>query len=123
MSNDVGKRIAALRKGMGLSQEELAERADVHRVLIAKYETGKNEPSPATLVRIASVLNVTTDSLLGVSERTQDEIENDERWAISEHIRQNPELRILFSQAKGAKPEAIRAAVAVLKSLEGDRDD
>lgn len=61
---NVGKRISDLRKERGYSQEQLAELTDIHRVLIGKYETGKNEPSIQSLSRIADALNVSTDELL-----------------------------------------------------------
>lgn len=64
MTIDIGKRIAALRRERGLSQDKLSELTDIHRVLIGKYETGKNEPSIQSLSRIADALGVTTDELL-----------------------------------------------------------
>lgn len=64
MQNDIGKRIAELRRERGLNQEELAELAMLHRVTIAKYETGQVEPGALAIGRIADALNVTTDELL-----------------------------------------------------------
>lgn len=61
---NIGKRIAEIRKEKGLSQEQLSEITDIHRVLIGKYETGKNEPSIQSLSRIADALGVTADELL-----------------------------------------------------------
>ena len=64
MKNDIGKRIASIRRDRGLNQEELAELAMLHRVTLAKYETGQVEPGALALSRIADVLNVSTDELL-----------------------------------------------------------
>ena len=64
MQNDIGKRIAELRRERGLNQEELAELAMLHRVTIAKYETGQVEPGALAIGRIADALNVSTDELL-----------------------------------------------------------
>jgi repressor LexA len=64
MTNDIGKRIAALRRERGFNQEELAEMAMVHRVTLAKYETGAIEPGAFAVSRIADALGVTTDELL-----------------------------------------------------------
>ena len=64
MHNDIGKRIAALRRERGFNQEQLAEMALVNRVTLARYETGMIEPGALALSRIADALNVSTDELL-----------------------------------------------------------
>ena len=69
MSIDIGKRIAQLRRERGINQEELAELAMLHRVTVAKYETGQVEPGALALSRIADALNVSTDELLCRTEK------------------------------------------------------
>lgn len=64
MRNEIGKRIAALRRERGYNQEQLAEMAMINRVTLARYETGMIEPGALALSRIADVLNVSTDELL-----------------------------------------------------------
>jgi len=56
-----------LRKEKGLTQRKLAERVWVDPSTIALYEMGDRSPSLEVLVRLARVLGVTTDYLLGVS--------------------------------------------------------
>ena len=69
MKNDVGKRIAELRRERGYNQEELAEMAMLNRVTLARYETGVIEPGAFALSRIADALSVSTDELLCRSEK------------------------------------------------------
>lgn len=69
MLQDVGKTIAKIRRERGLSQDELAELAMISRISVARYETGKFEPGAQALNRIADALEVTTDELLGRSDR------------------------------------------------------
>ena len=69
MQYDIGKRIADMRRERGYSQEELAELAMLHRVTIAKYETGQVEPGALAIGRIADALGVSTDELLCRSEK------------------------------------------------------
>lgn len=69
MQNDVGKRIAAIRRERGYNQEELAEMALISRVTLARYETGVIEPGVTALSRIADALNVSTDELLCRTEK------------------------------------------------------
>ena len=65
---DTGERIRALRKDRGLNQDQLAELANLNRVTIAKYESGRVEPGAQALARIADALEVSTDVLLGRSD-------------------------------------------------------
>lgn len=64
MTNNIGKRIAELRRERGINQEELAELAMLHRVTVAKYETGQVEPGALAIGRIADALGVSADELL-----------------------------------------------------------
>lgn len=48
--------IKACRARIGISQEELAHRADVHRSFIARLEVAETQPSLAVLLRLADAL-------------------------------------------------------------------
>ena len=61
------ERIRRLRKGRGLSQEELAARLGVSRSAVGMYETGKREPDFATWETIADLFDVDMDYLMGRS--------------------------------------------------------
>lgn len=63
----IGKRLAALRKQRGLTQEELAQVVGVSRRRIAYYERETQHPPTTILPRLAEVLEVTTDELLGAT--------------------------------------------------------
>lgn len=54
----VGKRIKELRHKLGLSQEELADKAEIHRTYIASLEMGKRNISIVTLEKIVIALEV-----------------------------------------------------------------
>jgi transcriptional regulator with XRE-family HTH domain len=53
-----GRRLAAVRKSRGLTQQQLAEQLDVSLVSIGYIETGKRWPRLTTLHRIADCLGV-----------------------------------------------------------------
>lgn len=62
----LGKAIQTARQSAGLTQQELCVRADLSYSTLAKIERGAiKTPSVFTVARIASVLGVTLDTLLG----------------------------------------------------------
>lgn len=62
----LGERIAARRKAMGWSQNELARRAGVNHPTLFKIESGqRTNPSIGTIVKIARALNTTAETLVG----------------------------------------------------------
>lgn len=60
----IGQRIKEARKTIGLTQRELAEKADVATGTIQQYELGKRQPRIEQLQRIAAALNVDVNWLM-----------------------------------------------------------
>ena len=60
----LGKRIQALRKEHGLTQEALAERMDVTPQAVSKWENDLSCPDVMSLPRLAKELRTTVDTLL-----------------------------------------------------------
>ncbi|MCD8067340.1 MAG: helix-turn-helix domain-containing protein [Lachnospiraceae bacterium] len=60
----LGQRIGYLRRQKSLSQEELAERANLSREFISRVETGKMSFSIDALIEIANSLGVSADDIL-----------------------------------------------------------
>lgn len=54
-------RISQARMSRGLSMAELADLIDVSKQAISQFETGKSQPSDATLNKISSILNYSAD--------------------------------------------------------------
>ncbi len=54
------------RKSLGITQEQLADRADLSVNYVGKMELGQRVPSFKTLVRLAGALEVEVCELLGV---------------------------------------------------------
>lgn len=64
----VGKRLAKLRKGKGLTQEELASCLSVSKYSITMYETNRKTPQETTMIAIAKYFNVSLDYLVGLTD-------------------------------------------------------
>ena len=74
----LGKRIAAQRRALGWSQNELARRAEVNHPTLYKIETDqRRNPSVGLIVRIARALGTTAEALYvgeaGEERRSQSE--------------------------------------------------
>lgn len=65
LENVIGCRIRTLRKAAGLSQEELAERADIAPQFLSRLENARHVPSVQTMLRLARALGTTPSALLG----------------------------------------------------------
>lgn len=60
-----GTRLRILRKRAGLSQPSLASRLGCDRSFVTYMESGRREPSIATARRLARILGVSLDTLVG----------------------------------------------------------
>lgn len=60
----VGRRIQTLRKGRGLSQEQLAEQARMSSKYLSRVETGRENPTLDILLRLSQGLHVEPYELL-----------------------------------------------------------
>ena len=61
---EIGRRITEIRREVGLTQEQLAERAGISVVHLCNIELGKKTPGLMVLIRIAEALEVATDWIL-----------------------------------------------------------
>ena len=79
------KNLRDYRLSAGLTQEELAEKANIRVATLSSLENGKSKPHRATLNKLASALNIDSDNLStamlsGTSDEPQDilkQVEND----------------------------------------------
>lgn len=61
---EIGLRVCARRKELGLTQEQVAERMDVSIQMISNLELGRKAIRPENLIKVCNVLNVSADYLL-----------------------------------------------------------
>ena len=61
----IGKRLKEIRMRNGLSQQALGSLIGVTKVSICGYENGTRVPTMENLVKLADILNITVDYLLG----------------------------------------------------------
>lgn len=61
-----GERVREIRKGKGLSQEELSFKADLHRTYIGMIERAEKNITLINIEKIANALDVSVSELLNV---------------------------------------------------------
>ena len=66
MGDNFNENLKEARLKSGISQKDLAENIGVAKSTYSLYESGKREPNADTLKKIASSLNVSADTLLGI---------------------------------------------------------
>ncbi len=62
--NLLGKRLTGLRKQKGFTQEELADRANIHTRTLQRIEKGETEPRGHTLNNLCHALNIDAEEIL-----------------------------------------------------------
>ena len=83
--SDFAKNLRKYRKQKGITQVKLGKMLDYGYTAIANYESGRNEPSLDTLMRLAEALDVSVDELLGV------ELKSEEKQLLSSFKKLNDE--------------------------------
>ncbi|MBI5894255.1 MAG: helix-turn-helix transcriptional regulator [Deltaproteobacteria bacterium] len=97
----IGKRIQALRKAHRLSQEQVAEKADISPNYLSRIECGKENPTLDMLIKLAHALEV-------------------EMWEIFDfgHEVNVKELREVMNRLlKENNEEKLRLAVKILRAV------
>lgn len=75
MTIELANRLIELRKEKGLSQEELANKLNISRQAISKWERGESSPDTDNLIELAKIYNISLDELLNYK---KDEEQNKE---------------------------------------------
>ena len=69
---EIKDRIKVIRKNANITQEDFANQLGVSIMTIRRYESGKQEPKPTTLKKMAEILGVTVkDILISENEKTE----------------------------------------------------
>jgi transcriptional regulator with XRE-family HTH domain len=119
-------RLGLLRQRKALTQQQLADRAGVNRVTVARLESGRDDPFPTTVRKLADALGVDPEELMAPRSLQPDagepasgfragvrppatlppgEVESAgrlevlDRPRVSRLLRENPDLEMLVSEA------------------------
>ena len=73
---EFSERLKTLRKQAQLTQVDVAEKLGISQPAYASWERGIKKPTQENLVKIAQILNVSVDYLVGNSDYTEDKLDN-----------------------------------------------
>ena len=104
----LAEKIAALRGERKLSQGDLAEKLDVSRQSVSKWETGQAVPELDKVIKLADLFGVTVDELVRDGEALKAEA------AQTEAAPAGPGPKIVYVERKGLSPVQIVGAVALV---------
>jgi transcriptional regulator with XRE-family HTH domain len=68
----LGLAVKQRRQELGITQEQLANDTDLHQRWLSNVETGKRNPSYASLKRLAAGLKLPTSQLIARAEQIED---------------------------------------------------
>ena len=88
---ELGNRIKRLRKELGISQKELAERIGVSNSRVSNWEQGINRPDADILSRLCSALQTSPSLLLGIK-LTKDEL-TEKEWKVIRAYRSHTDVQ------------------------------
>ena len=80
---ELGEKILELRKKMNFSQEELAEKVNVTRQPISKWELGETCPDIKQAKELSKIFSISLDEMVGndISEVVVEKVSNTEKLA------------------------------------------
>lgn len=73
---EFSERLKKLRKDTGLTQVDVASKLGISQQAYASWERGVKKPTQDNLVKIAQILDVSIDYLVGNSQETLGELDN-----------------------------------------------
>ena len=114
LSKSIGSAARQARASLELTQEDAAERIEVSVEFYARIERGNSLPSVPTLARIAGVLGVSADALLGRIAFVPGAAPG---WQVSPPT-EAPEIRRVVRMLRRASPGALRLVAMLLKEIE-----
>jgi transcriptional regulator with XRE-family HTH domain len=89
---EIGNKINQLRKISGMTQEQLAEKLNVSRQTISKWESGGSSPDLESIVKVSKLFHVSLDDLLmegeaGMANKNNEQITLEDLMKINLHNR------------------------------------
>ena len=107
----------------GVTAYRVAKETGISQATLSNWKKGNYTPKLDKMKRIADYFNVSVDYFQDEKPVVPEGYYLDEETAkVAQQIFEDPNLRILFSAARDAKPEDLLMAARMLKKFKGDED-
>ena len=100
----IGRRVRDFRMDCGLTQEKLAEAAELSVPYVSHIERGKQKPRISNFIRLASALGITVDTLLL-------------GWQPAEAAAIDPDVKALLEDCSPRERQVILKIAAATKQI------
>lgn len=125
----IGKIIQALREERDITQKELANKININYSVMNRIESGERPVRDSEIVKIAKVLEVSTDYILGqtsirnTADKISDAMEDDpELLVFWNNLKEREDLQLLFKQTRDLSPKGIKQIIRIIKAIEDEED-
>lgn len=125
LAQSIGNAAREARRSLQLTQEDAAERIGVSVEFYSRIERGAALPSLTTFVRMAHVLNVSSDVMIGRRPSGESEAQVAPNLLPSQR-EERAEVRRVIRRLRHASPGTLRFVALLLKEMEqvkGDEPD
>lgn len=115
----ISKKLKELREEKGYLQKFVADKIGVRGNTLSGYENGTRSPDPEMIIRLAELYDVSTDYLLGRTDKriTEDSSEDD----IDEELKEiMSEMNVWYKNEPDDKELKLRMLRKMIKSFEED---
>ena len=114
----LGDNLRKLRTSRGYSQDRFAREIGSNQVSVSAWELGTRTPNMETVKHIAMTFHVPVTSLLSVEESGHDD---DFVREVSDVLRENPKVRLLFDRARYLSSSDLDAVLCVVDAITRER--
>ncbi|ACY12704.1 transcriptional regulator, XRE family [Haliangium ochraceum DSM 14365] len=121
LAQSIGTAARKARHELHLTQEDAAERIGVSVEFYSRIERGAALPGLTTFVRIAYVLNLSSDVMIG--RRLEDRDAKVSSTLLPQQREERPEVRRVVRRLRNASSGTLRFVALLLKEMERLQDD
>ena len=114
----LGENIRKLRISRGYSQDKFAKLIGSNQVSVSAWELGTRTPNMETVKHIAQTFHVPVTSLIALDDTGH---EDDLAREISDVLRQDPKIRLLFDRTRYLSQSDLDAVLAVVCAITRER--
>ena len=93
---DIGRKIQELRKVSGMTQEQLAEKLNISRQTVSKWETSSTLPDLESILKLCRIFHISLDDLLEEEKKLQSKEERITLEDLARINRHSRKITLLF---------------------------